>query len=331
MAIAYKAVELAEACYIFEVTHWIALKQLPEFSPDENGNEVRVDPKAHDDHYEPLFDSSPFLTEEEIAAFLPDIEPEKYIAAQIDCYGRTSSEIRISLEEFLQRFTNENDDDLHQMLKEHKEKALAEADSAEWLEATSKPIFRLLDQAKAKVFLALSEGSLKATGYALKLNEEDGYQYCERVDIPPEAWTLDSIDWTLAATKVDGAEIRCAHVSTEEMLREFPLSEADGTQLSGIIAGSTFIPSKSSKTQVRPSSIPRNRGRPKLANGIIETAVRNEFRRLKATGGLSEKKEANIQLMIDWAQNILGKEVARSNIQRWIDQSEGLPNNDAQN
>lgn len=103
MAIAYKAVPLAEVCYIFEVTHWLALGRLPEFSYDENGHEARLSPSEHDDHFEPIFDDSAFLDEDEVSTFLPEVNVSEYFDAQTEDYGGNPEEIIAEANEFFDR------------------------------------------------------------------------------------------------------------------------------------------------------------------------------------------------------------------------------------
>ena len=61
------------------------------------------------------------------------------------------------------------------------------------------------------------------------------------------------------------------------------------------------------------------RGRPKAGNGMVEVAVRIEFRRRAEEGQLPKKKEAIIQDCIDWIRQTFGHESSRSTVQRYLE------------
>lgn len=322
MAIAYRAVPLAEVCYIFEVTHWLALGKLPEFMYDQNGHEARLSPTEHDDHFEPILDAQAYLDEDEVSTFLPGVKQSEYFDGLSEDYAGTPDEIIAKAHEFFDRLNDGMDSEELLRLSEHRDDELKRAEVVRWFRSIEKPVDRLLDQARAKTFLALSNGSLKAKGYVLRVDEERDFQYCESVDISPESWSLDDINWESASTVVDGVEVKCAHVRTDDMLSLFPLSETLGNPLSGKVFGSTFIPDTETSIPVVLAKSQGRRGRPKIGHGIVETAIGNEYRRLLHSGELFEKREANIQHMIDWAKNILGEQVTRTSVQRWLDKIE---------
>lgn len=322
MAIAYKAIPLAEVCYIFEVTHWLALGILPEMSYDDNGHEARLSSDEHDDHFEPIFDDTVFLDEDEVSEFLPGIKASEYFDAQSESFGGSPEEIVAQANDFFDRVVTNTAPEDRASLVEHRDSELNRAEIVRWLRDIKRPVERRIDQARARTFLALSEGTLKAKGYILKIDGEGEFQHCESINIPAESWSWETINWESASTLVDGNEVKGAYVETDNMLSLFSLSDVAGNPLSGRTFGSTFIPDTDTNIATAIARSKGSRGRPKKGNGIVETAVCNEYQRLQRSGELSAKREANIQLMIEWAKSILGEKVARTSVQRWLDNIE---------
>lgn len=324
MGTTYKAAQLSEVCYIFEVAEWIALGRLPEVTFGSDGQEARKSPRMHEDNFEPTIENELYLDSDEVAFFLPKLNAADYFAALGKSGGPEADK---TVEEIDREFSLPDgitDPEILEGIARERASRLEQAEYARRFLSISKPVCRLVDQARAKTFLALSDGSLKAKGFILNVNEEDGCQYCETVEIRPEEWNLDGIDWDLASTGQSTNEVRCAYVSTNEMLSIFPPSDLLGTPIAGKVFGSTFIPDSAADTKHATSNtnFQMRRGRPKIAGGLAETACCNEYRRLENAGGLYGKKDANLQKMIDWAKEILEREVSRSTMQRWIAGSE---------
>lgn len=146
MAIAYKAIPVAEVCYIFEITHWLALGRIPECIYDESGHEKRLSPDEHADHFEPFFEAEIFLDEDEISQFLPGVELSEYYDAQTENYGGTAEEIIIQSNELLERFEDTMDSELQAELAEKRDSDIKRAKVVQWLTSISKPIDRLVDR-----------------------------------------------------------------------------------------------------------------------------------------------------------------------------------------
>lgn len=317
MAIAYRAVPLAEVCYIFEAIHWLAIGRLPEIVSDRKGDEARISKTYRDDYFsEPAVDSDLILNEDEVSTLLPSIEYSSYLERmfekkEFDTPEKMIEQANFRFERFTERVRPEHKADLRKGLEEE----LARAEDLREFLLEEKTLNQRIEQARAKIFIALSEGSLKASGYALCTDKKSE---CEYYDIPSKHWSLDGISWSSASIEVDGVKVTHICVQTKEMISVFPQPDTPKKSLSGNVFGSTFLADSNGKISLHQTGSPKPRGRPRKGDGMVEIAVRNEYKRLLEQGELSNKMEANLFHMANWANNILGVSVSRTSLQRWL-------------
>lgn len=322
MPVFYSRISAAEVCYIFEAAEWLALGELPTFYSNDNGTEARLTPISHADHFEPVSEPNVFLSEAQASILLPKMSFSKYEDALELTEGKTVDQIlaqaQMREESYVEIIRATEDVGFQEALRKSKAETAECVDLAHWLEQEIKPFQHHIDQARATLFLALSKGDIQANGYKLCLDEKEDYQFCEVVEIPKEAWLWSDVNWDLASTVVDGVDVIGAYVDTSELLQLFPNPNLQANHISGLQFGDTMILDEASEPAKSSFAPQRGRGRPQKGEGVTKTAVINQYRKELVAGKLTQKKEANLQHMIDWANAILGQSVGRTTMQRWI-------------
>lgn len=295
MKLVLKPYWIAEECFLREALLWVALYRFPtsEIMPDTI--DVRFDPES----------------QEEYAASFPD-----------DYYGYISSEecIRVGLptnpewdsmnEEALEQEHLEN------MIswskdEEEKKKLAAQIPAAqerqkkqqEWQEKYDD----YMEFIESKIFVALREGKLEATGRLIPDgDEESSYTDFGHTKIPADYWKLDKIDWQQSAS--DSSKGHYCHicVNTEQLISLFPAPPAEEPKSVHLIAGQYLLDNDEAERIVAQSK----RGRPSKNWDAFYVAV---MERLMANG-LPDKQEAFISEMQDWCVKHWGASPGRSTI-----------------
>ena len=293
-------VELPERCYLEEVLYWIAFQRLPVAGYNYDGQEIR---QSEEMGYAPGIVETELAEEETKRAGIP---PDPHWRALLDDRTLLSP---AWYDDFLAKY------DLD---PEHRTKLVAEREAAVAFEKECqlwRPHYeRAIEYPASRIFIALREGRLAATGRLLPaLDEDEAIDQAEEgkeagvldiaaTDIPWSFWTLKGIDFESSAAK--NAVAHYCHVSflTGDVLRVFP---GDREEVSGVErVGETLI---LSETPRRARS--RNyRGRPPYPWDGFHMEVADLLHR----NSMPDKKEAAIEYFQSWFEREHGIRPSRA-------------------
>lgn len=325
--------EIPETCYINEAAHWVAFGVVPSFYPDDkSGNDLRGIAEEHLDQLEAnvevsYLDLCPF-----IESIFPKIDVKKFTDYMLST-GSTSPEkyreLINSQQLALDMIPRINNPPLlsgigsgvMSIMQDYKD-ALPKS---EWLSVYIDDLDRLVEIGQSKIFSALAEGSLSARGIRCRLekNENAAYPYSEIINgdfanIESREWRSNRVDWEKANLSIPGDEWGwvATQVLTENLFQLFPRSLLGEMPASAQITGGALILNK----EANASNAPRasRKGRRRIGDGVVEDALVREFERRSREGRLPDKSEAVLQEAIDWVNEIFGKDVSRSSVQRYL-------------
>ena len=301
-------VAIPQRCYLFEVVLWLAFRRLPVATGDAEGNDIR----ESDENRVPgrggysiqVLDDYIFDEECEYAGIPPDpswrAALEETATLSVGHYDELLKECNVN-------------DPFRKHLEEDREEAIRfQAAMKEW-EAHFQ---RVIEYPASRIFVALRDGSLAASGKLLpafdldeavaKLSEEglDIFDI-EPTPIPKTFWTLQGIDFKNNTAQNGRANYCYITLATEDVLSVFPGERAQVSKVERV--GDTFIVSEPTAT---PLARQLRRGRPSYAWEPFHIEVTS----LLQQGALPKKKEAAIQLLQDWFERELNVRPSRAAI-----------------
>lgn len=163
---------------------------------------------------------------------------------------------------------------------------------------------------KAKIFLALREGKIAASGRPIPENIEEIGSYnwtdFEHIPIPADYWKLDGIDWEQSASNNKKGHYCHICVNTEQLMSVFPSPNSEQAKSVQIVADQYVL---NEGDIIKP--IPKgNRGRPSkdwdsFYNEVISRIYEDK---------VPDKQEAFISDMQEWCVEHWGKSPGRSTI-----------------
>ena len=327
--------ELPDFCYVSEAAYWVALGRIP---PDEreignalNGEYTAVNARLGEEAtWNGQITNMEFgFSESELHAFGVKIDYSRYVEGINGTYGSPGDEYvaeqKRNVEEFVGRHGgNIVKSEAEKCGKDLLNEAVSAAQEFEWAKQHEEPLETVVDRARAVVFEALASGKISAKGWLEYTDEEmqkndgdgpNGGRGGRFVEIQSNQWTLRHFDWDSLTLRSGDAEFSGPMVSVGSMLELFPTPICEMYEISGTMAAGSLILEGAGNSHPRKNA---RRGRPSKGDGLVRTALQNEFRARKARGELASKQEANIQAAIEWVQGILGTDVGRSSVQRWL-------------
>lgn len=296
---------LAERCYLPEALLWLAVYRFPLAEILENGVDAR-ESMERIDGCEPTDSYLDTLSDEECArvGLPPNPTFEEMVSGDVHLEPEMLRSI-LKIRRGADRAKLERD--LEESITFHERR------DAWDLECKS-----FLDRYKAKLFLALREGTLAASGKRLpkatysesmEQFDDEGYGnwFLEPwVAIPSSFWISDAIDWGNSDAEGRGVAYSLILIRTRELLQCFPPPPSE--PINDVVkVGGTLVRSNEAALQAIKRSFT---GRPSLNWDQFGVEV---ARRVKA-GNLPEKQEAFIAEMQLWCRERWNREVARSTL-----------------
>jgi len=287
---------IAEECFLKEAILWVAFYRFPtsEIIPDHV--DVRFDNDSQEE-YAPSYpdDYLGYISSEECIRVGLPTNPEWDSLTEEDNYEP----------EFLEMMhaSSENEEQKQKLKTQIPIAWERRKKQQEWQEKYEEYI----ELIESKIFVALREGKLKATGRLIPAGDEEShYTDFEHTEILADYWKLDKIDWEQSAS--DNAKGHYCHicVKTEQLLSLFPPPPAEEAKSVHMIAGQYLLDDEEAERVVAQSK----RGRPSKNWDGFYVAVMD---RLMA-GGLPDKQEAFISEMQDWCVKHWGSSPGRSTI-----------------
>ncbi|WP_170328738.1 hypothetical protein [Ruegeria arenilitoris] len=321
----YQPIELAEYCYLSEAVEFLALGRAPERHldthppKDTDGSyifdlDARFNWRSMPDNFEPAaFYLHTDFTQAE-AEFAGISLPDDYRATSDSFHiGEIGNAITtLEVDERLSDYV------LADELMGRREKQVSAAQetlsvNAEAIErfhaanALFEPCFEL---AWSKLFQAMHSGSLVVEAIDLarweRLADDEQYEAAGQfISLPCSAFPL-GFDFHQNSITHEGVEFVCARVKVQSVLSLFAGVVEAGQQVSAKAVGSTLVIAQSTE------SGPRRRGAPFIVDW---NKVRQHLIELGQNGSLPEKKEARIQIAIEFCKHRFGKSVARTTLQ----------------
>lgn len=325
MRIVLKPYWIAEECFLQEAFMWVAFYHFPlsEIMPDYA--DFRFDPNQHDNYYPNIPNSHLYITNEEAIRVGLPTNPRWNALLEVNHIPEMwffDPDLSNSSDSFVEQVTGKS------IGQEEKENAIKLAfedlyPDMDFEEVKKEALIRSEEQKKwdekyeeyserikAKIFVALCEGSIAASGRAVPQNIDElknhGWTDSQHDLIPSEYWRLESIDWEQSAS--DNKKGHYCHilVNTEQLMSVFPSPDPEQAKSVQIIADQYILNEEDASKPM----IKGNRGRP--PNNWNTFYLEVTSRVLK--GELPEKKEAFISDMQEWCLKNWSKQIGRSTI-----------------
>lgn len=296
---------MPERCYLSEALYWIAFNRFPVASYTRNGIDVREDP----DEIEGFEQSFPFeeiVSASECAyAGLP-VNPE-WVAMIEGNYSPSSKEL-----ERILRMTTLSEKERSSYSKSLDRALEAEKNLAEWEEEFE----AFIELHRAKLFLALREGRLKATGRKLdKPTIEEAFAEYQLADnwkdfaalpweeIPARFWSLDDTAWYLSQSHGRKHSYCLILIELDDLLEVFP--EGEGIKRLVTQIGDALILADDEEPHRK-----NPRGRPPFDWDALHVEMAARIKE----HGLPAKQEAFIAEMQEWFEKRWKKQIGRSTL-----------------
>jgi hypothetical protein len=298
---------IADRCYLSEALLWVAVCRFPLAFVTENGVDGREDADYIDglDPYLPFNDPISNL-ECTLAGLRPNPEYEDFVLGD---FHQTPENLRtlLKVDTLADEVRNRWEQELTDSLEFYRRQAEWDAE----YEA-------LVDEPKARLFLALREQRLNAFGRKLPretltatlehLESTDWEDWNDNswIPIPADFWISNRIDWEGSSAEGRVGAYALILIETDGLLKSFPLPPA--TQYQGVvkIANNLVLASEDDGAAILRSA----RGRPPLNWESFHV----ELARRIANGGLPRKQEALIVEMQEWCKTNWHRDVGRSTL-----------------
>lgn len=322
----YQPVEISDRAYLLEAALWVALGRVPQFSSDQDGNDVRGDLDKHDEYYSHFEDDLFF--EGEFAAVGHSIDFERYFHALIHDPGFRDRAAMLAHFEQMSRIPGLESTPSKRDIEE-----------VTYVEECNNLIAPLIERAKVQILDRLMTGTLAATGLLVTRGEDpvdsevpndpEGREDAELViiatemrEIPQSYWSIDGVDWQDSALFYGDTEYVLVFFKFADVAECFPSPLIGSDPLSGDKFGETFC--VMDEEPMRAAPLTRGRGRPPKATGSIRSVVRNLFGERIKRGDVPGKNEALYQEVIEFVETAFHEKISRSTAQHYV--RDMLPN-----
>jgi hypothetical protein len=288
-----QTVLVPERCCLFEVLLWVAFQRLPVAIGHPEGGDIRDSDEIRADGYA-INVIDEYIFDEECERV--GIPPDPNWRAVIE--GTTTLSVQ-HYDDLVTR-ADLNASSRRILLAEREEALHFETDLKIW-----QPQYRrAIEYPASRIFVALREGSLAASGrllpstdldLAMKQLSEDGLDFVdiEPTPIPRGFWTLQGIDFQASSAQSDNANYCHITCASSEVLSIFP---GERQEIFGVErVGDTFVVNERANM---PATVRGLRGRPAYPWDAFHLEVSS----LLQKNDLPKKKEAAIQLLQDWFQ-----------------------------
>lgn len=319
----YRQIEMPKFCFLSEAVEFLGLGVVPDFVsskhpvPDENGIEKYVDNRFNwyemPDNFEPnhwgyeLFESADF----EFAG-IPYPEGYTEISERILFGDISNARTTVELSERYQMVDLDDEYREKNLQKVERAKTVLElSEEAINLYAATNEKFEVhFERAWSLLFAEIQKGTLEVTA----LNEakweaaveDDNYEAAaEFIRVPSEAVRL-GYDFRQNQILFEGVQYVSARVATHNIVELITSIETSMKPVNGEMFGQSIIVRGAVNV-----SKPR-RGAP---YAIDWPQVKSKLENMKLQGDIPIKKEACIQELMEFTENILGRRVARSTVQ----------------
>jgi len=321
----YRTVELAEVCFLSEAVEFLALGRVPEKQflihppKDENGrylfgHDGRFHWEEMPDNFEPFNDYPEDFFDENEFRFCNIEMPERYQeTAESYHFGEISDALSASEKPRLSYFSSLQEEVQEEIIVEAHKAALflsgVSQDLNSFRSANSKFLQRL-DSAWAKIYQAIQSNDLKVQAVDLstweRLADDGKYEKAAKfIDVPNEHFRIGH-DYRQNSLEIGELRYVATRVNTTELERLLePVFRVLGA-ISVMQFGDTIV----SDFEGRRS--PRRRGAPEI---VSWSEVRDYIRDIEREGRLPEKKEAVIEMAIQFCKEKFGRTVGRSTVQ----------------
>ncbi|UOA27877.1 hypothetical protein [Pseudosulfitobacter sp. DSM 107133] len=311
-------VEIAEKCYPIEAALWIALGRVPEFQFDGHGFDARGSLESEANGY----------TVEDLRYFLPpefelhgvELEFQRYIDAVLDFPGHRSVD-EANAEISSRRAWLASSGNPDPLVGERVWPSLGTEEIAElrWVETKEAKLKFAVERSKLDIQAALMDGKLVFTGVCVDrefdLESTDYTDMPEPQEFQPNLVGFAGIDWKNHVVLGDSCKYLLATIPTQQLFELFPLPVSAGPLANAIVSGGTIIVESDAERREPINSL---RNRPTNPRKDISKAVFNEFKRRKRKGHLAEKRESVYAEAIEWCSEVLGENIPRSTMQRYL-------------
>lgn len=305
---------MAEICYPIEAALWIAIGRVPEFAFDGISDEARGYATADDFGFN--LDEWRDFNIDELRFFHPDVNYQRYVNALHLWPGfRTVEEMERQVAQN-QAMLSRYDEAPHFADHYMTEIDTKTREEVQWVEQIERPVRRTAEIGKSQLLCALVEGRIRLTGIPTDrtkpIEELDAGEFkVPPVEIPVEEILIDNIDWENHHVITKRYRYLLATMSTASLLDCFPEPMVGTEQGNVQMHGGTIALLDSVATSPK-------RSYRKTQHTDIRDIIRNEFARRKKAGVLPEQKEAVYADAIEWAREVLLREVPRSTMQRYL-------------
>lgn len=297
-----------ESVYLIEAVYWVALGRLPEYVPDDDGQDVRGDIDRHEEYFN-AHDEGLF-SEDEFLGIGHKIDAVRYFDTAYDEPGFRDQQ------EMLKYFESVP---VGIGLKE--QPTDQDIEDVAYVESCNRLFNPMIERAKVTIIGDLMSDTLSARGLLVSKDWEPDWSACnpdlpEASSIPNDAWNLDGINWQESTLRDGASKYLLACLSFEEVVGRYPAPLIGSTDLNAERFGATVLvhddnPANAAKAK-------RRRGRPPKATGSIRSVVRNVFAQKIKRGDIPEKHEALYQDVMEFVATAFGEGISRSTAQNYV-------------
>ena len=303
----FEEIAVAPSMLVSELVLWLALGRPPLAWWNHDGDsDIRQDPNSFFEVFGRYGVGWDGFTREEFYSIDTDFDFDEYYSVlnfddmphDVVDYLRLSITDTIDYAEGIGR----NPMDLHYEKEATRKKFIENCDCQfDWH----------LDRAKVTVLSKFFSGSLEAKG-VFEAFYDEGPIYSDFKIIEPQFWSSNGFSLNDSELTFGSNIFKAVQVETRKAFEVFPEPYSQHEDLSLRRVGS-YLRASHEAGVGRPSA---RRGRPKLQTAEVDQVIQNEFRRRLEAGVMPEKREAILQEAMDWARDILTKEISRSTAQR---------------
>ncbi|MBN8521457.1 MAG: hypothetical protein J0L77_06130 [Alphaproteobacteria bacterium] len=305
MKIVLKPYWVAEECFLQEAILWVGFNRIPlsEIMPDKV--DYRFDSDVQDEYQPRIPDDHGYIESHEAVrvGLPPNPEWEEIINDDFDYNAPYVPRDIETIKSFLELdLPEEEKEKLRTAIPEAEKRA---AEQADWDEKYAEYI----ELVEAKIYVALREGQLEASGRKIPKPEVDytkSWVEYEHEPIQKEFWRADKIDWMQSASENPKGHYCHICVKMEQLMAIFPPPAPEQTKAVHMVADQFIL----NENQVEVAVPKRKRGRPAKDWDSFHLEV---MARVKSEH-LPEKQEAFISDMQSWCLKNWGEDIGRSTI-----------------
>jgi len=297
---------IAEKCFLIEALLWAGVYRFPIASEGPNGVDVRVEKEFQEDGDLSYPNADDIISDAECKRVDLPVNPEwNYLFIELKMGEDYIAEPDFYEKMLTYDFPEAKKEDLRKKLEFSRKKYALQS---EW----DKIYNDYIELKKAKIFVGLREGALKAYGRPIpEYDDEEGYLAVDyaHIPIPNDFWTkIDEINWDLCSCENANGHFEHILMDTSDLFNLFPIPEPDDSKSVQIIAGQFMVDSNDKITKT-PKKI-RNRGR----KPYDWDSFHLELTRRLQYAQLPSKQEACVHSMREWCRENWGIDVGRSTV-----------------